>query len=504
MEHETVTPTNFTGYTQQGAGRLRQTLIRALPALGLLLMLALVNYPLLSRDLWTDEAFSLSYTAHPTLGALLDDVRKNEETPPVYFVSIWLWSRAVGRGELAIRSASLLAGAAALVGFALMVRRRLSGQAAAVATLTMAATPLLQRYLVEARGYTLTVLLTVACIWSFERYYRRPERRADQLLYALCAAGLFLTSYFSIALLAAQWIAVLSRLRAPETRRERLVGWGIVHLIIAVCVVAWLPALRYQMLVSPAVTADWSSGLRDYYYMAFGSLMGDPGRGWQQIGWLIGAAAGFSLILAASLGQRETSGLLIRTLALPAALLFVMVLLLQVVATRYLIVLLPGSAIAVGVGFSALRRRRPWLSWSLLALLALGMLSVRLSAPPSDPKDAWAHLSAQVAAAADPASDLVLFHPPWDQRIFEYYYHGPALPMAGARHYDDFYYSQAHVLRQTWTTPEALQVIAGHRRVWVVYDQLHHQVPPLRLPYQQLGHWQEGRLELFLYAVSPP
>jgi len=112
-------------------------------------------------------------------------------------------------------------------------------------------------------------------------------------------------------------------------------------------------------------------------------------------------------------------------------------------------------------------------------------------------------LAERVAASADPAGDIVIFHPPWDQRIFEYYYQGPQLPLAGAHDYDDFYYIQGHPLRQTWTLAEALPVLAGHRRVWVIYDQLHHQVPPLKLPYQQLGHWSEGKLELFLYEAVP-
>ncbi|MBX0328772.1 glycosyltransferase family 39 protein [Oscillochloris sp. ZM17-4] len=500
MHHKTLAPPPIPPHPSAA----RAAIIRLLPLWGLLLMLALVSYPQLSRDLWTDEAYTLSYTSHPTLGALLDDVRKNEETPPIYFVSVWLWSRVFGDSEVSIRALSMLYGAGAILGMAEYVRRRLEPEEAAVAALVMAAAPLLQSYMLEARGYTMTVLLTVACVVAFERLYAQPESRRAQLTYALSAAALLLTSYFSVALLAAHWLISLSLLRAPSTRRGRLAGWALVHLIIAACALPWLPSLRYQMLVAPAVTANWSGGPRDYYFMAFGSLMGNVRPGAWLVVWLAAAAAGFTLMLAAALGRRAAGGIALRALALPAATLMLMVVMLHVVATRYMIVILPGSAIAAGVGFAALRGRRPWLAWTLLALLVGGGLLVRVAAEPSDPMGAWGRLSDRVAAEADPADDLVIFYPPWDQRIFEYYYSGPELPMAGAHHYDDFYYSQGHALRQTWTLPEALAAIAGHRRVWVFYDQLHHQVPPVRLPYRQIGHWQEGKLELFLYEVTPP
>jgi hypothetical protein len=481
-----------------------QAISSVLPIWGMLLMLIMLSYPLMNRDLWTDEAYTISYAAHPTISALLDDVTKNEETPPIYFVSVWLWARAIGTSETSIRTLSVIYGAGAILGFAAFIRQRLTTAGAVVAVSLFAASPLLQRYLIEARGYTLTVLLTVVCIAMFEHLYRRPEILSSQVAYALSAAALVLTSYFSVALLVAQWLTSLTLLLAPATRRARLVGWVIVQAIIAAFLLPWLPFLRYQMLVSQAVTADWSSGIRDYYFLAFGSLMGTVLPGLWFIGWLTAAAAGFTLMLASGLGDRTTGGLIVRSLALPGFVLILLVMLMQVVATRYLIVILPGSAIAAGAGFMALRRHRPWLAWLLVALLAIGMLLTRVGAESDDATGAWDRLTARVAAKADSAGDIVLFHPPWDQRIFEYYYHGPQMPMAGAHNYDDFYYSQGYTLRKTWTLSEALPVIRGHRRAWVIYDQLHYQVPPLDLPYQQLGHWSEGRLELFLYDITAP
>jgi hypothetical protein len=119
-----------------------------------------------------------------------------------------------------------------------------------------------------------------------------------------------------------------------------------------------------------------------------------------------------------------------------------------------------------------------------------------------NPIKPWSELASEVERQADPARDAVLFHPPWDQRIFEYYYHGPPLPMLGAHHYDDFYdQDKSHDIRTTWTSEQALAATHGYRRIWIFYDQMFHTVPPLKLPYVEVGHWQSDRLELFLYEV---
>src|SRR5260370_658805 len=107
---------------------LLQLFHRHLPLCCVMLMVALslMSYSLFQRDLWTDEAFSASYTQHPSISTVLEDVRKNEETPPVYFIVLWLRSRVVGHSEVALRVLSLLFGIGAVAVFAVLARRWLA------------------------------------------------------------------------------------------------------------------------------------------------------------------------------------------------------------------------------------------------------------------------------------------------------------------------------------------------------------------------------------------
>jgi hypothetical protein len=40
--------------------------------------------------------------------------------------------------------------------------------------------------------------------------------------------------------------------------------------------------------------------------------------------------------------------------------------------------------------------------------------------------------------------------------------------------------------------------------VWYFHDKRYWDGPRLALPYRQLGHWQDGTLELSLYEVAAP
>ena len=473
-----------------------------LPLLGLAIVLSLTTYSDLSRNIWTDEAFSITYTFHGDFGAVLTEVRKNEETPPLYFISLWLWAQVFGHSEIAMRSLSLLCGSSMIVIFANLAQRWLRPGAALMSTLVMALSPLLERYMLEARGYTMAVLLATICLAAFERLLREPTRRAAQVGYALSAAALFLTSYFSVVLLGTQWLIWLLRLREPKQRRSLIIAWLLTQLLSAAIVLPWLPSLLYQMHVAPAVTSNGNSQPSDYFLFSLSMLANRPDDKLLFIGWLLCAATGISLglmaLIQASASERR---LTLRVYALPATLMLTMALTLQVVAARYMVVMLPGAALAAGIGFSTLYQRRQSLAL-LLAGLLLGLMLVLRSAPPTGPAQPWSQLTAHITQVADPASDLVILHPPWDQRVFEYYYRGPALPMLGAHHYDDFYFTEGHDLIRTWTLPEALPLTTKYRRVWVFYNQIYHNVPKLALPYQQVGHWREGRLELFLYETG--
>jgi hypothetical protein len=475
-----------------------------LPLGCMLFLLILIPIGVLGRDIWTDEAFTASYIAHPSLSMVLDDVRKNEETPPVYFIVIWAWGKIFGASEVALRSFSVVAGLLAAFAFARFAQQKVTRFEAVIAVVLFALAPLVSTYMVEGRQYTLSLLLSVLCISIFERLYQSPEHITLLALYSITALTLFLTSYFSFAILAAHnviWVVLL--IRRPENRLKRVWLWCATQGVIGVGVALWLPQLLYQMKVAPAVTAAWGNSLFDYYWLALSLIMhAPPWTNWMGI-WFIAAILSWGLIVVSVLrSPQQNSGLVLRVFGVPALILMFMIVFMQVVAPRYMIVLLPGSVLGVAAGFQALRGLRNKLAHMMLLMIVVCMILYRvplwLNTSVEKP---WSALVPHVAQQGDPQRDVVIFHPPWDQRIFAYYYAGPRLPQLGAHNYDTFYYEEGYQLRTSWTRDEAISATKRYRRVWVFYDPMFHQVPRLNLPYKQINHWKSGKLELFLYEL---
>jgi hypothetical protein len=194
-------------------------------------------------------------------------------------------------------------------------------------------------------------------------------------------------------------------------------------------------------------------------------------------------------------------GLSLRLLVVPALVLAALLVALHALQPRYAIILLPGLALMAGMGFGRLQRRWPRAALVLAALLfgSLGLL--RVGNALGSIRHSWPIVGNTISEYADPAGDSVLVAPPWDVRVLEYYYHGPALPMLGAHHYDDFYAHGGHSFEWSWTNAEAVAVTRGYRRVWYVGNLQSVNAQRMQLPYPMLGHWRDGYLELILYEV---
>ena len=168
----------------------------ALTALATVLRFATLDL----QSLWYDEAFTPVHVLHAGLGETLRAVSHTENTPPLWYVLIWGWSRSWGNGEVALRSLSALAGVAT-VPVAWGIGRELAGRRAAlVAAALLAVNPLFVWYSQEARAYSLFTLLAALALLCFLRALREPSPKR-LAAFAVAGALALLTHYFAVFLL---------------------------------------------------------------------------------------------------------------------------------------------------------------------------------------------------------------------------------------------------------------------------------------------------------------
>ncbi len=477
---------------------------RFIPLWLVLIALAFVPYQMFSRDLWTDEAFTVTYTALADLEALIDDVRKNEETPPLYFIAVWFWARVFEPSEAAIRSFSTLCGILAIGVFGVFARRWLTPVETFVGGSALALAPLLERLMLVARAYTLSILLALVCIIAFERLYHSPSSRRSAIFYGLSAAALFLTNYFGIALLAAHWVLWLRLvIKRRNEGRQLALTWLLAQMIVVVSFAPWLSSFYYQLNVAPAVLNPAHIDASIFLWLWLSLFMHAPPPSlWLLLWMMVALLLWLAIFLGAMRPIAETRGVILRTFVMPALMFVVVICVLHITTSRYLSTLLPGAALAIGAGWGHLRRRSMPIAILVAVIMISGMAFYRLPElfQPA-PTHAWPGLVARVARNVDPQRDVVLFHPPWDRRTFEYYYHGPALTLLGAHSYDDFYYVQGYDFTQSWTQNEALAAIGGSQRVWVFHNPEFYGRAELNLPLPEIGGWRAGNMRLTLHTV---
>ena len=77
---------------------------------GLLVLAAALRFATLDvQSLDGDEGFTAEIARKP-LGAALSQIPDTESTPPLYYLTVWLWAKVAGTGEMGLRSLSALAG----------------------------------------------------------------------------------------------------------------------------------------------------------------------------------------------------------------------------------------------------------------------------------------------------------------------------------------------------------------------------------------------------------
>ena len=436
--------------------------------------------------LWLDEAQSLAIARQPL--AHIADALRHDGAPPLYYVLLHVWRQMFGDSTFAVRALSAIPAVLSLP-VILRLGRRIGGDAVGIAAVVLlAVSPFAVRYAVEARMYSLLLLLGLLGAHAVLSVHRHRSWRATAGV-ALVSAAMLYTHYYAVFLLAVVGAAELWRVWRRRDGRSLRVVIGIT--VGAVAFLPWLPVFLYQ---SRHTGAPWSSPPDANAILGTVDAWMGGARPAAQAAYLIALGC----IVLALIGRRRGRGEVVlqtRFAPLPAKLLGVVLAVLvlaiivdgvgqQAYAPRYLAMGAGLFLVVVGCGIAVLPSRRA--RRSLLAVLVVAELSVCL-------QNAWqprtqADQVADVINAQARAGDVVVYCPdqlgPQTSRLVHTHAGQVVFPNFAAPQFVDWVdYRQRIKTANPKAFTAAVDRMAPHHRVFLVWSL---QVKPLAQDCAQL------------------
>ena len=318
-----------------------------------------------NQSLWYDETFTNAIVHVPALHDVWTAVRSTEGTPPLYYALTWGFGKLFGlHSDAALRATAAIAGIASVPAAFAALRRFTGDRAALAAAAIVAASPMLVWYSLDARAYSLVVLLVLLSIWALALLLERPTTPRYSA-WALAAAAAVWTHYFAAFVVAAEVAVLLWRAAARRERTlPRIWRQTAVSMTQPLAWSAVVAALAAPLVI---LLAHQTDARTDHIgSLSLGGRIGQAGRqlamgpnvprAWLEAAGLALAAAGLA---AGALAARRSPPLKV-TLAL-AAIAIGLPLALSVTGiedrllARNLLVALPFLAALVAVGLTQLR-----------------------------------------------------------------------------------------------------------------------------------------------------
>ncbi|HEU4562185.1 MAG TPA: glycosyltransferase family 39 protein [Longimicrobium sp.] len=420
------------------AGRARAVVAGAL-LVGVLLRL--MQYAV-NRSLWLDEGLLVSNFLDRPWAALLQPFDRGQTAPVGFLALVKGLATVLGRGELVLRLAPLLAGLATLALLPRAARRFVTRPALPFAVAIVALAPYLVYYSSEVKQYAFDALLSLLVLWLAHDLARRPHDRRTALAFAAVGVvGAWFSQPVIFMLAGAGTVLGLRALR----RRDRAA-----LATLALQGAAWLASFAAAYLVSrhqledpqymrefwragflpltPGTTHEWT-WLPRMLARAFREPMGVMGKDDSWVSTLGQAGAVIAFLAGAAWMARHRRLRLALLLApagfaLTASALHVYPFGSEYLAGgRVLVFLLPSLALVTAEGIAALPRLVPASPGRLLKLAAaaLVLLPSAVYAAVSVP-----HLRAEVKPLLEyvnenrqPGDVMYVFYN--GQSVFEYY-----------------------------------------------------------------------------------
>lgn len=201
-------------------------------------------------SIWFDESFGAFIIRFNFL-----DIAKYTSAdvhPPLYYWVLKGWAMIFGNSDVALRSLSVVFGGGTIIFGFLLAKTMFGRKAALIALPLLALSPMLLRYGIEARMYTMAAMIVVAGTYVMVLASQRRNRKLWVLYGILVAMGMW-THYFTAFAWVAHWVWRLIVKYRDGGRGKKLLrkffsrNWIIAYVVAIGLYLPWLPFMIWQL-----------------------------------------------------------------------------------------------------------------------------------------------------------------------------------------------------------------------------------------------------------------
>lgn len=238
--------------------------------------------------IWFDEAFS----AYLTKFNLFEIAKYTalDVHPPMYYWLLKIWTDIFGHSELAFRSLSVVFGVSAIFIAYALIKKMFSARAAMIGVLMMAFSPMLVRYGMEARMYTMVATIGLGATYVLIDAVKTDSKKKWTIYGILVGLGMW-THYFTAIIWLSHWFwRYLVTKNVKYSWRQRVANyfsrhWIRAHVVAVIVFMAWLPVMIIELggiqstnfWIGPAGINSFTNYLTNtFYYLEYQQVINYP------------------------------------------------------------------------------------------------------------------------------------------------------------------------------------------------------------------------------------
>lgn len=202
----------------------------------------------LNQSFWLDEAINVLAAKSYSFVDLVTQYSKADFHPPGWFIILWVWGRAFGFSEIAVRIPSVIFGVLTIWLVYLISKKLISREVGIISAILLAINPLHIYYSQEARMYSLATLVVSINIFLLIKVIKKEK--LNLFLLILSNIGVLASDYIAYFIFPAQFVFLLI------FKKEMLKKWLIALSSALLLGIWWIPTFIAQLDVGSVAAAN--------------------------------------------------------------------------------------------------------------------------------------------------------------------------------------------------------------------------------------------------------